>query len=958
MTMKPSRLPGYLLASLLLLLLAGCGSGGDSNTGDTGSATGYNILYDGNGNTGGQVPIDAADYAQGDTVTVLGNTGNLVNLSQNFVGWNTQADGSGDHYTQSQTFSMGTAGVTLYAQWSLNPTYSVTYDGNGNTGGSVPVDSSNYAQGQTVTVLDNTGNLVNLSHSFVGWNTQADGSGTGYTQSQTFSVGTADVTLYAQWTLNPTFSVSYDGNGNTGGSVPIDSTNYETGHTVTVAGNTALLVNAGYSFSGWNTQTDGSGTGYSQSQTFSMGAEDVTLYAQWNPNPTYSVTYNGNGNTGGNAPVDSNNYEQGQTVTVLGNTGNFSNTGYSFAGWNTESNGSGAGYTQSQTFTMGAAEVTLYAQWSANPTYSMTYNGNGNTGGSVPVDSTRYEQGQTVTVLGNTAVLQRTGYSFSGWNTQADSSGTGYAPNDTFAMADADVTLYAQWNPNPTYSVTYTGNGSTGGSAPVDSNSYEQSQVVTVLGNTGNFSRTGYSFAGWNTQADGSGTNYTQSQTFAMGTADVTLYAAWTLNPTYSVTYNGNSNTGGSVPIDSTNYEQGQSVTVLGNSAVLVRTGYSFAGWNTQTDGSGTGYTQSQIFSMGTTDVTLFAQWTLNPTYSVTYNGNGSTGGSAPVDSNNYEQGQTVTVLGNTGNFSNVGYTFAGWNTQSNGSGTGYTQSQTFSMGIADVILYAQWTLNPTYSVTYNGNGNTGGSVPVDSTRYEQGQTVTVLGNTSALVRTGYNFSNWNTRADGGGTAYAPNNAFAMGTANVTLYAQWTAPLSNMLYNAGTSNGNLGGFSGAVTRCLAHKPAACGDRSKVEPFLSGRPDYPFDSIETIPDHLGISSDVAITGPTGIQISANWAGLVDGPDVSLAAAGILPHNTLWWSGSTSPFGNAIYASQNCFVSPNSEIAWVNSGGALFDWGQTGMSSSADSRTWLDHNTGDGIYNTRCNAVHYVVCVCGE
>ena len=89
-------------------------------------------------------------------------------------------------------------------------------------------------------------------------------------------------------------------------------------------------------------------------------------------------------------------------------------------------------------------------------------------------------------------------------------------------------------------------------------------------------------------------------------------------NPTYTVTYDGNGSTGGSVPNDPANYEEGQLVTVLGNTGSLVKAGYSFVGWNTQTDGNGTTYTQGQEFAMGTANVTLFAKWTANPTYTIT----------------------------------------------------------------------------------------------------------------------------------------------------------------------------------------------------------------------------------------------------------------------------------------------------------------------------------------------------
>jgi hypothetical protein len=92
---------------------------------------------------------------------------------------------------------------------------------------------------------------------------------------------------------------------------------------------------------------------------------NTTLYAQWNPIQR-SVTYNGNGNTGGEVPTDSNSpYQNGATVTVLGNTGNLVKTDSalnSFVGWNTAANGSGTSYTAGNTFTI-SANTTLYAQW-------------------------------------------------------------------------------------------------------------------------------------------------------------------------------------------------------------------------------------------------------------------------------------------------------------------------------------------------------------------------------------------------------------------------------------------------------------------------------------------------------------------------------------------------------------------------------------------------------------------
>jgi uncharacterized repeat protein (TIGR02543 family) len=81
----------------------------------------------------------------------------------------------------------------------------------------------------------------------------------------------------------------------------------------------------------------------------------------------------------------------------------------------------------------------------------------------------------------------------------------------------------------------------------------------------------------------------------------------------------------------------------------------------------------------------------LAPTYTVAYNGNGSIGGSVPVDSGEYAPAATVTVLG-SGSLVRTGYTFAGWNEAANGNGAAHAAATTFDMPTANVTLYAQWT--------------------------------------------------------------------------------------------------------------------------------------------------------------------------------------------------------------------------------------------------------------------------
>jgi len=219
---------------------------------------------------------------------------------------------------------------------------------------------------------------------------------------------------------------------------------------------------------------------------------------------------------------------------------------------------------------MGATNATLYAKWTQNPTYSVVYSGNGNTGGTAPTDSNAYEQSANVTVLANTGSLTKTSFTFAGGNTSADGKGTTYAGGETFKIATANDTLFAVWTQNATYTVTYNGNGSTAGTVPSDANAYEQGASVNVKANTGNLARTGYTFAGWNAAADGTGASYSAGTSFNIGTANVTLYAVWTQNPTYTVTYSGNSNTSGAAPTDANAYQQGASVTVKANTGILL----------------------------------------------------------------------------------------------------------------------------------------------------------------------------------------------------------------------------------------------------------------------------------------------------------------------------------------------------------------------------------------------------
>ncbi|WP_135550001.1 hemoblobin-interacting domain-containing protein [Paenibacillus cymbidii] len=163
----------------------------------------------------------------------------------------------------------------------------------------------------------------------------------------------------------------------------------------------------------------------------------------------------------------------------------------------------------------------------------------------------------------------------------------------------------------------------------------------------------------------------------------------------------------------------------------------------------------------------------------VIYDGNGNTGGSVPEDSNDYTAGASATVLDNSGNLTKTGYTFAGWNTKADGTGTDYAAAATVSVGSADTVLYAKWTAS-------SGGGDNGEFVGVslDATKYSLpvgGTHTTVLrtnasDNSSAALSSGVTFESSN-------TAVATVNA---STGVVTAVAKGTVTISTYYSNDGT----------------------------------------------------------------------------------------------------------------------------------------------------------------------------
>ncbi|MGC6397981.1 MAG: InlB B-repeat-containing protein [Ilumatobacteraceae bacterium] len=253
-------------------------------------------------------------------------------------------------------------------------------------------------------------------------------------------------------------------------------------------------------------------------------------------------------------------------------------------------------------------------------TVTLTYDPQGGSG--EPDDQTG-DESSDVTLSATIPTLP--GYTFTGWNTEADGSGTDYAAEATYTLPNSGTdTLYAQWQIN-TVGLTYDPQG---GSGQPGDQSDDAASDVTVSSTEP--TRDGYTFTGWNTVANGTGTSYTGGSTYRLPNSGTdTLYAQWTpvassetpgttiptentiptetTVPSGSVglVYDAQGGTG--APGDETG---GASSDVTVSSTEPTREGYTFVGWNTEPDGSGTTYTAEDIVTLPLTGVTrLYAMW-------------------------------------------------------------------------------------------------------------------------------------------------------------------------------------------------------------------------------------------------------------------------------------------------------------------------------------------------------------
>jgi uncharacterized repeat protein (TIGR02543 family) len=454
-----------------------------------------------------------------------------------------------------------------------------------NDGPSDPAYTSQSANVQTaLTAFANLNPaFVNPGFSFVDWNTEPDGTGTSYANGSMYSFAAAEV-LYATWSrINHTVTfVENDGPSDPAYATQADNA---TAALTSFASLSPEFSNPGFTFVGWNTDANGGGNAYGDGSQYSF-VSSIVLFAIWSPIPTTTVNFDSTSGTGSVGAIS--NLVGGSTSLPSG--AGMSNPGYTFVGWNTAADGSGTEYAAGATYVF-SGNQTLYAQWSPD-TYVVTFSYDG---GATGITSENFVVGTAALTLPTPTFI---GSTFDGWYS-AQTGGLLIGLSGSTYVPTSSIQLYAQWSSIAIDTLNFNANGGVGSITSYSADDGTLATLPTIDGITFE----GYAFGGWNTEANGSGTQYAEGQSLTL-TGSETLYAQWTAGPSYTVTFDAN---GGSGSIDPINGTPGSTITLPDQSG-LIHAGFILSNWNTNPKGTGIAYPVGQGLKLSESFV-LYAQW-------------------------------------------------------------------------------------------------------------------------------------------------------------------------------------------------------------------------------------------------------------------------------------------------------------------------------------------------------------
>ena len=608
-----------------------------------------------------------------------------------------------------------TSDIKIIARMNKNK-YSINYDLNGGS-----VSSSNpteYTITDNITLVEPTKD----NYTFIGW------TGTDLTEP-TKNVVINKKTGNRSYSANyiPTnYTISYTGLTNEEKNSLNNPTTYNIeSNEITLNNPQNRTDNDGdvvEIFSGWKEGTTTSTT-ITIPNINSMG--NKTFEAIWTEaSPTiYTITYELNGGiTSGVNPVEFT--KSTDTFTLINPT----KTGYEFKGW------SGTDLTGDNNKVVkiikGTRKNLSFEAHYVPINYQVKFekNSNGVTG-SMENQVFEYDLESNL----NEVMYSKEGYTFNGWNTKIDGTGTHYDDKELIknltSTKDDVVSLYAEWTAN-NYTIKLNSNAPSGSVATgeMDDISMVYDEAKTLPLNM--YSVSGYTFDGWNTKIDGTGTKINNGSSVSNLTLSgtVTLYAEWKAN-LYTIQFNNNGGEGSMSDLEMT-YGVSKSLT----KSIFTKEGYTFNGWNTKQDGTGTHYDDEKVVKnlsdINNGIVILYSEWEAN-SYKIKLNSNAPSGSVATGEMDDVSMVYDTPKALPTNSYSVVGYIFDSWNTKQDGTGTkinaGTLVNNLATSGI--VNLYAQWVPsdNTKYTVIHK-------KMNLDGTTYLTAETEEFTGTTNSNV--------------------------------------------------------------------------------------------------------------------------------------------------------------------------------------------------------------------------------
>ncbi|WP_400202757.1 InlB B-repeat-containing protein [Methanomethylophilus alvi] len=684
----------------------------------------YHISFYANGG-----PYSEKDQAYGDLLDLPPppSKDTDVAYTYSFKGWNISEDGLGAWYDGSSSV---TEDLTLYAIFERTAIeYTIAYFSDGQ-----PYCEKTQTYGENLEMPESPikSNDVRYTYTFIGWNSKEDGSGDWMTAIDSVTGDMAAYAVFERTAIEYTIAYYSDGT--------LYRKSVQTyGEYLDLPPKPAKDADVVYiyTFSGWNSKEDGSGEWYDGS---SIVTGNMSIYAVFEKIPIrYTIGYHSDGQ-----PYSEKTQTYGEPLDIPPSPSKDADLRYtySFKGWNASEDGLGAWYDGSSSVT---EDLILYAIFERTAIeYTIGYYSDGDLyrefvqtyGESIRVPDSPSKDADVMYT-----------YAFSGWNSKEDGSGEWY---DGTEIVTGHLSLYAVFDCTPIrYAISY----------HLDRTLYDEkiqtygeSLDVPLPPSKEQDIQYIYSFIGWNTCGDGGGKWYDASDRVD---GDLVLYAVFDMTiREYTVRYYSE----GTVVFEETcKYGEGATFPKDPTKDSDIQYSYSFIGWNMEKDGSGdyppTGFPVSGEISLYAVFLGVLRE------YDVTYCHENE------IIHMTQEYGSEIRAVADPCKDADMTYTysFVGWNTCKDGTGTWYYEGMTVS---GEIVFYA--IFDPAY-------------IPYLVVFLSEGKTVSEMTQTYGEkissprgpvkdpdVQYSYSFTGWNTDPSGKGEWLADVPSV---TGDLTFYA-------------------------------------------------------------------------------------------------------------------------------------------------------------------------------------------